>query len=178
MIVASVADPLQHRRGQLGIAVEGRELADDAAANRVRGDLDRLLVLGDCGDVRRPERRLSIAELFGTDRLHAAGREQQPVRDGGREHAADRWLPIQSKCSVQRWREGDACRAAGWDRIMIEPSTTIAAGRDAWQRLRERERATWDFFDLDQGSVSTLGTYRAEAGHGYDGAADSRDRGR
>jgi hypothetical protein len=26
---------------------------------------------------------------------------------------------------------------------MIEPSTTIAAGHDAWQRLRERERATW-----------------------------------
>jgi hypothetical protein len=26
---------------------------------------------------------------------------------------------------------------------MIEPNTTIAAGRDAWQRLRERERATW-----------------------------------
>jgi hypothetical protein len=36
MIVASVTDPLQHRRGQLGIAVEGRELADNAAANHVR----------------------------------------------------------------------------------------------------------------------------------------------
>jgi hypothetical protein len=38
MIVASVANPLQHRRGQLGIvAVEGGELADHATANRVRG---------------------------------------------------------------------------------------------------------------------------------------------
>jgi hypothetical protein len=35
-----------------------------------------------------------------------------------------------------------------------------------------------DFFDLDQGSVSTLGTYRTEVGHGYGRAPNSRDRGR
>jgi hypothetical protein len=35
-----------------------------------------------------------------------------------------------------------------------------------------------EFFDLDQGSVSTLGTYRTGVGHGYGRAADSRDRGR
>jgi hypothetical protein len=47
-----VADPLQHRRGQAGfVAAEGGELADHAAANRVRGDLDRRFVLGDRGDV-------------------------------------------------------------------------------------------------------------------------------
>ena len=47
-----VADPLKHRRGQLGIVgVEGGELADQATANRVRGDLDRRVILVDRGDV-------------------------------------------------------------------------------------------------------------------------------
>ena len=32
--------------------------------------------------------------------------------------------------------------------------------------------------DMDQGSVSTPGTYRVGVGHGYARAADSRDRGR
>jgi hypothetical protein len=47
-----VADPLQHRRGQLGIVTgQGGELARRAAADRVRSDLDRRVILVDRGDV-------------------------------------------------------------------------------------------------------------------------------
>jgi hypothetical protein len=60
---------------------------------------------------------------------------------------------------------------------MIEPSTTIAAGRDAWQRLRDHDRARWtDWLDVARAlavgrteSLKAAGTNRP-VGSRYNGA--------
>ena len=67
-------------------------LAREAAADRLRGAVDRRLLLGHRSNVRGPERRLFVADQLGSDRLHASGRQQQSVDHVGHEYAADRGL--------------------------------------------------------------------------------------
>ena len=65
----------------------------------------------------------------------------EAVHRGGLQHDPDRGIPVLAQCSEFGRREGELHRAAGWDR-MTEVAD-IEAGRNAWARLRERERASW-----------------------------------
>ena len=56
------------------------------------GAVDRRLVVGDCGDLRRPHRQLPVADLVDTDRVHAALRAVEPSRY--------HWLVAGTNCRV------------------------------------------------------------------------------
>jgi hypothetical protein len=88
------------RRTRSAPPLETGELACDAAADRLRGALYRRFVVGHRGDVRRPDRRLSVAEQFDADRLHAADRQQQPVHHARSERAADSRASNLAECAI------------------------------------------------------------------------------
>lgn len=75
------ADPLQHQRGQLGIVRHGRAANWDCTPQQIS-----FAVLSTGGSswaiaatFEGPERRLSVADQFGSDRLHDLGRIVEPV---------------------------------------------------------------------------------------------------
>jgi hypothetical protein len=82
---------------------------------------------------------LSRAASIGFDRVSLRGEPDHQL--GLSRH---RGVAVDGQRAIERACEGDAPWPAGWHRMIIEPTDIVEQGRSARERLRSRQRATWD----------------------------------